>query len=49
MAQFKGPQDSVIQENVFAPALKILDTKSGSADEAWDEAITLLNDLVVNN
>lgn len=49
VAQFKGPQDSVIQENVFAPALKILDTKSGTADEAWDEAITLLNDLVVNN
>lgn len=49
VAQFKGPQDSEIQENVFAPALKILDNGTGTADEAWNEAITLLNDRVVNN
>ncbi|GHD13361.1 ABC transporter substrate-binding protein [Zhihengliuella salsuginis] len=49
IAQFKGPDDSVIQENVFAPALKMLDNGTGTADEAWDEAVTLLNDLVVNN
>ncbi|MET0715075.1 MAG: extracellular solute-binding protein [Mycetocola sp.] len=50
VAQFKGPYDSVIQENVFGPALKLLDTgKTTSADEAWDEALTLLNELVVNN
>ncbi|MET1053076.1 MAG: extracellular solute-binding protein, partial [Mycetocola sp.] len=50
VAQFKGPDDSLIQENVFGPALKLLDTgKTTNADEAWDEAITLLNELVVNN
>ncbi|WP_105032475.1 ABC transporter substrate-binding protein [Arthrobacter ruber] len=49
VAQFKGPQDSEIQEDVFAPALKILDNGTGTADEAWEEAISLLNDRVVNN
>ncbi|MGR0161479.1 ABC transporter substrate-binding protein [Paenarthrobacter nitroguajacolicus] len=49
IAQFKGPDDSVIQENVFGPALKMLDSGKGSADEAWNEAVKLLNDLVVNN
>ncbi|NOJ59331.1 extracellular solute-binding protein [Arthrobacter sp. 260] len=49
VAQFKGPYDSVIQENVFAPAVKLLDTGEGTADEAWEEALTLLNDQVVNN
>lgn len=49
VAQFKGPQDSEIQENVFAPALKILDSGEGTADEAWSEAVQLLNDRVVNN
>ncbi|MBG6216959.1 cellobiose transport system substrate-binding protein [Arthrobacter sp. CAN_A6] len=49
IAQFKGPQDAVIQENVFLPPLKRLDAGTATADEAWDEAITLLNDLVVNN
>ncbi|MCP2032539.1 cellobiose transport system substrate-binding protein [Okibacterium sp. HSC-33S16] len=50
IAQFKGPDDSIIQENVFGPALKLLDTgKTKSADEAWDKAMSLLNDLVVNN
>ncbi|MFK0041295.1 ABC transporter substrate-binding protein [Paenarthrobacter sp. NPDC090517] len=49
VAQFKGPDDSVIQENVFGPALKMLDSGKGTADEAWNEAVKLLNDLVVNN
>ncbi|MET3369733.1 MULTISPECIES: extracellular solute-binding protein [unclassified Arthrobacter] len=49
IAQFKGPDDSVIQENVFGPALKMLDSGKGTADEAWNEAVKLLNDLVVNN
>ena len=49
VAQFKGPDDSVIQENVFLPPLKRLDAGTATADEAWDEALTLLNDLVVNN
>lgn len=49
VAQFKGPDDSVIQENVFLPPLKRLDAGTATADEAWDEALTLLDDLVVNN
>lgn len=48
-AQFKGPDDSVIQENVFGPALQSLDQKKATATEAWDQATKLLNDLVVNN
>lgn len=49
VAQFKGPHDSVIQENVFLPPLKRLDAGTATADEAWDEALALLDDLVVNN
>jgi cellobiose transport system substrate-binding protein len=49
VAQFKGPDDSVIQENVFGPALKSLDAGKADADKAWSEALRLLNDLVVNN
>nr|WP_232527874.1 ABC transporter substrate-binding protein [Microbacterium suaedae] len=45
-AQFKGPDDSVIQENVFGPSLDKLDRGEADADEAWDEAIQLLGDLV---
>ena len=48
-AQFKGPDDSVIQENVFGPALQALDQGTADGDAAWDQAITLLNELVVNN
>ena len=49
VAQFKGPDDSVIQENVFGPALKSLDAGTADAAKAWSEALRLLNDLVVNN
>ncbi len=49
VAQFKGPDDSVIQENVFGPALQALDQGTADADAAWDQAIQLLNELVVNN
>lgn len=49
VAQFKGPDDSVIQENVFGPALDMLDNGSGDTDQAWAEALKLLNELVVNN
>lgn len=45
-AQFKGPDDSLIQENVFGPALQALDRKETDADGAWQQALTLLNDLV---
>ena len=49
VAQYKGPDDSVIQENVFDPALDLLDSGSGDADQAWAEALKLLNELVANN
>ncbi len=49
IAQFKGPDDSVIQENVFGPVLKKIDGGTATADEAWSEALDLLDDLVVNN
>ena len=49
VAQFKGPDDSLIQENVFGPPLQAMDRGDLSGDEAWDQAIQLLNDLVVNN
>lgn len=46
VAQFKGPDDSLIQENVFGPALQALDRGETDADGAWQQAITLLNELV---
>jgi cellobiose transport system substrate-binding protein len=46
VAQFKGPDDSLIQENVFGPPLQKLERGEASEDEAWQEAIMLLNDLV---
>ncbi|PFG29305.1 cellobiose transport system substrate-binding protein [Paramicrobacterium agarici] len=48
-AQFKGPDDSVIQENVFGPALNLLDQQEATADEAWQQAMDLLQDLVIDN
>ncbi|PJJ65122.1 ABC transporter substrate-binding protein [Compostimonas suwonensis] len=47
VAQYKGPDDSVIQENVFGPAAKDLDTGVDGAT-AWQNALDLLNQLVVN-
>jgi cellobiose transport system substrate-binding protein len=46
VAQYKGPKDSVIQENVFGPALKSLDLGEVDTQGAWDKAIQLLNELV---
>lgn len=46
VAQFKGADDSVIQENVFGPALSALDRGETDTQGAWDQAIQLLNDLV---
>ncbi|WP_201276616.1 ABC transporter substrate-binding protein [Marisediminicola senii] len=45
-AQFKGPDDSLIQENVFGPPLDKIDRGEATADEAWQEALTLLDELV---
>ncbi|AWB88213.1 ABC transporter substrate-binding protein [Homoserinimonas hongtaonis] len=45
-AQFKGPKDSLIQENVFGPAIKSLDSGNSNGEQAWQEALTLLEELV---
>lgn len=47
VAQYKGPDDSVIQSQVFAPAIKELDAGKGTTT-AWNDAIGLLDQLVVN-
>ncbi|MBM7832120.1 cellobiose transport system substrate-binding protein [Agromyces cerinus] len=46
VAQFKGPDDSVIQENVFGPPLSALDRGEIDAAAAWDQTIELLHELV---
>jgi cellobiose transport system substrate-binding protein len=46
VAQFKGPDDSLIQENVFGPALQALDRKETDGAGAWQQALDLLNELV---
>jgi cellobiose transport system substrate-binding protein len=46
VAQFKGPDDSLIQENVFGPALQALDRGEADGDAAWQQAIDLLHELV---
>jgi cellobiose transport system substrate-binding protein len=46
VAQFKGPDDSVIQENVFGPPLQKLDRGEATTQQAWDEALQLLDELV---
>lgn len=46
VAQFKGPDDSLIQENVFGPPLQKLERGEANEQEAWQEALTLLDELV---
>jgi cellobiose transport system substrate-binding protein len=46
VAQFKGPDDSLIQENVFGPATSALDRGEVDADGGWTMATDLLKDLV---
>ncbi|BDI21314.1 ABC transporter substrate-binding protein [Herbiconiux sp. L3-i23] len=48
VAQYKGPDDSLIQENVFGPVLQKVDRGEVDATAGWSEAIALLNDLVKN-
>jgi len=45
-AQFKGPHDSLIQENVFGPALTALDRGEVNTEQAWQQALGLLDELV---
>ncbi len=46
VAQFKGADDSVIQENVFGPALTALDRGETDTEGAWKQALSLLDELV---
>src|SRR5699024_9083535 len=45
-AQFKGPDDSVIQEQVFGAAVQEIDAGTAGADESWDSAVELLGTIV---
>ncbi len=49
VAQYKGPDDSVIQEQVFGPSVQAIDSGKADGETAWNDAIKLLNELVVNN
>jgi cellobiose transport system substrate-binding protein len=47
VAQIKGPEDSNIQDNVFGPTFdRVSQGEITDPDEAWDEAMKLLNQLV---
>jgi cellobiose transport system substrate-binding protein len=48
VAQFKGPDDSTIQSQVFGPSIQELDAGKADGDKAWNDAMTLLDQLVVN-
>jgi len=47
VAQVKGPEDSNIQDNVFGPVFdRVSQGEVTDPDKAWDEAMTLLDQLV---
>jgi cellobiose transport system substrate-binding protein len=46
VAQFKGPDDSVIQENVFQAVLDRVEKGELNEKTGWDEALTLIDELV---
>ena len=47
VAQVKGPEDSNIQDNVFGPIFdRVSQGEVTDADEAWDQAMELLGQLV---
>ncbi|BDZ45462.1 ABC transporter substrate-binding protein [Naasia aerilata] len=47
-AQFKGPDDSIIQSQVFGPSIQELDSGKADGTQAWKDAMDLLDQLVVN-
>lgn len=47
VAQFKGPDDSIIQEQVFGPSVKEIDSGT-DGDTAWANAMKLFDQLIVN-
>ncbi|HEY1106847.1 MAG TPA: extracellular solute-binding protein, partial [Agromyces sp.] len=46
VAQYKGPDDSVIQEQVFGPSIQELDSGKADGPTAWQHALDLLDQLV---
>ncbi|GAA1954879.1 ABC transporter substrate-binding protein [Microbacterium deminutum] len=48
VAQYKGPDDATIQEQVFGPSIQQLDSGKADGETAWNNAMTLLDQLVVN-
>lgn len=46
VAQFKGPDDSVIQENVFQAVLDRIEAGELNAQTGWDEALKLIDELL---
>nr|WP_022883602.1 ABC transporter substrate-binding protein [Glaciibacter superstes] len=46
VAQFKGPDDSVIQENVFQAVLDRIEAGELNAQTGWDEAQKLIGELL---
>lgn len=47
-SQYKGPDDAVIQEQVFGPSIQLLDSGKSDGTKAWNNAMKLLDQLVVN-
>ncbi|GAB3815100.1 extracellular solute-binding protein [Tessaracoccus terricola] len=45
-AQYKGPDDSVIQEQVFGAAVKEIDAGGADPEASWNTAIELLDTIV---
>lgn len=46
VAQFKGPDDSVIQEQVFGPSVQEIDSGKADGATAWANAMKLLDTVV---
>lgn len=46
VAQYKGPDDALIQEQVFGPPRTALDSGKADGPTTWKQAIDLLNQLV---
>lgn len=48
VAQYKGPDDSIIQSQVFGPSIIALDGGKVDGAKGWSDAMALLDQLVVN-
>ncbi|MCP2334071.1 cellobiose-binding protein [Actinoalloteichus cyanogriseus DSM 43889] len=44
-AQYKGPSDGDLQDNVFGPAIQTIEQGLASPDEAWEQAVRGANEL----